>query len=378
MRPAAETGAPPTRSRPLSTPAPATDPEAARRDADRAGLIYVGDGDPGIRRRRQGRGFGYRDAEGRAVRDRDTLARIRALAILPAWTDVWICADPRGHLQATGRDARGRKQYRYHPDWARHRGQGKFERIVAFGKALPVLRRRVRRDLALPGYPREKVLAMVVALMDHTLLRVGNETYRQQNRSYGLTTLRNHHVRFLAGGRAHIAFRGKAGQMQEAVVDDRRLAKLVRRCRELPGQCLFQYRDDEGQVQPVQSNQVNDYLREVMGEAFTAKDFRTWGGTVAAMRALAVLGEAAASERECSRQQVEVVREVASLLGNTPSVCRKAYIDPCVFDGWRDGSLGRRCAGCRGDRQWEQAALAFLRRAHRRSVAATGRPPALP
>ncbi|WP_240626183.1 DNA topoisomerase IB [Pseudoxanthomonas sp. SGT-18] len=348
----------------MATPVAAADPEAARRDADRAGLVYVADTDPGIRRRRQGRGFCYRDAGGKVVRDRATLERIRALAIPPAWADVWICADPRGHLQATGRDARGRKQYRYHPEWALHRGQGKFERILAFGKALPALRRRIRRDLALPGYPREKVLAMVVALMDHTLLRVGNETYRQQNRSYGLTTLRNHHIRFLAGGRAHISFRGKAGQPQEAVVDDRRLARLVRRCRELPGQCLFQYRDDDGNVQPVQSNQVNDYLRETMGEAFTAKDFRTWGGTVAAMRALAAL-EAAASERECNALQVQVIREVASLLGNTPAVCRKAYIDPRVFDGWRDGSLQRHCSRCRGDRQWEQAALVLLRRTRR-------------
>jgi len=337
----------------------------------------VNDADPGLSRRRHGRGFAYRDAEGRPVRQRQTLARIRALAIPPAWTDVWICPDPRGHLQATGRDARGRKQYRYHPDWALHRGQGKFERIVAFGQALPALRRRLRRDLALPGYPQQKVLAMVVALMDHSLLRVGNETYRQQNRSYGLTTLRNHHVRFLDGGRAHIAFRGKGGQRQETVIDDRRLVQLVRRCRELPGQCLFQYRDDAGNVQPVQSNQVNDYLHEVMGEAFTAKDFRTWGGTVAAMRALAGLGAAAASERECGSQQLQVVREVAKLLGNTPAVCRKAYIDPCVFDGWRDGSLQRRCATCRGDRQWEQTALVFLRRGHRKAVAATGQPPRL-
>src|SRR5690606_33248368 len=205
----------------------------------------------------------------------------------------------------------------------------------------------------------------------------GNEAYRQQNRSYGLTTLRNHHVRFLAGGRAHIAFRGKAGQRQETVIDDRKLVQLVRRCRELPGQCLFQYRDDDGNVQPVQSNQVNDYLREVMGEAFTAKDFRTWGGTVAAMRALAGLGEAATCERECNGQQLQVIREVATLLGNTPAVCRKAYIDPCVFDGWRDGTLQRQCGHCRGDRQWEQAALVFLRRARKRSLAATGQVPAL-
>ena len=335
-------------------------------DADRAGLVHVADGEAGIRRRRQGPGFGYRNARGAAVRDARTLARIRALAIPPAWQDVWICADPRGHLQATGRDARGRKQYRYHPDWARHRGAGKFERIVAFGQALPALRRRLRRDLALQGHPRGKVLAIVVAVMDETLLRIGNDAYRKQNRSYGLTTLRNRHVEFLAGGRARIAFRGKGGQPQEAVLDDRRLVRLMRRCRELPGQALFQYRDDAGGLVPVQSSEVNDYLREAMGEAFTAKDFRTWGGTLAAMRGLAALGDAPEAERECVRLQTEVIRGVAGALGNTPAVCRSAYIDPAVYEGWRQGALQGVAERCRGQRQWEQAALTFLRRAHRR------------
>ena len=334
-------------------------------DADRAGLVHVADGEAGIRRRRQGRGFSYRGVGGGAVRDPRTLARIRALAIPPAWQDVWICADPRGHLQATGRDARGRKQYRYHPEWARHRGSGKFERIVAFGQALPALRRQLRRDLAREGHPREKVLAIVIAVMDDTLLRIGNDAYRRQNRSYGLTTLRNRHVAFLAGGRARIAFRGKGGQPQEAVLDDRRLVRLMRRCRELPGQCLFQYRDDDGALVPVRSSEVNEYLRQAMGEAFTAKDFRTWGGTVAAMRGLAALGVAPEAERECARLQGEVVRAVADELGNTPAVCRKAYIDPAVFEGWRRGELEGIAGRCRGPRQWEQAALVFLRRAHR-------------
>lgn len=350
-------------TRTVSTSSPSTSTDSAH-DADRAGLVHVADGEAGIRRRRHGRGFAYRDARGAAVRDAHTLARIRALAIPPAWRDVWICADPRGHLQATGRDARGRKQYRYHPDWARHRGNGKFERIVAFGRALPALRRQLRRDLAREGHPREKVLAIVVAVMDETLLRIGNDAYRRQNRSYGLTTLRNRHVEFLAGGRARIAFRGKGGQPQEAVLDDRRLVRLVRRCRDLPGQCLFQYRDDAGEPVPVQSTEVNEYLRQAMGEAFTAKDFRTWGGTVAAMRGLAALGDAPELERECARLQAEVVRSVADGLGNTPAVCRSAYIDPAVFEGWRQGALQDAAARCRGQRQWEQAALAFLRRAH--------------
>jgi len=352
----------------VSTPDPSTpvaDNAHDAHDADRAGLVHVADGQAGIRRQRHGRGFAYRQARGAAVRDPRVLARIRALAIPPAWQDVWICADPRGHLQATGRDARGRKQYRYHPDWARHRGTGKFERIVAFGQALPSLRRHLRRDLAREGHPREKVLAIVVAVMDDTLLRIGNDAYRKQNRSYGLTTLRNRHVEFLAGGRARIAFRGKGGQAQESVLDDRRLVRLVRRCRDLPGQSLFQYRDDAGELVPVQSSEVNDYLRQAMGESFTAKDFRTWGGTLAAMRGLAAAGDAPDVERECVRLQTEVIRGVADELGNTPAVCRSAYIDPAVFEGWRQGALHGVAARCRGQRQWEQAALTFLRRAHR-------------
>nr|WP_246191055.1 DNA topoisomerase IB [Pseudoxanthomonas taiwanensis] len=345
------------------------------------GLVHVTDAMPGLRRRRCGRGFAYHYDDGRAVREAATLARIRALAIPPAWRDVWICADPCGHVQATGRDARGRKQYRYHPEWARRRGAGKFARIVAFGRALPALRRRLRRDLALPGHPCDKVLAIVVAVMDETLLRIGNDSYRRENGSYGLTTLRNRHVAFLAGGRAHIAFRGKAGQVQEAVIDDRRLVRLVRRCRELPGQALFQYRDDEGALVPVQSAQVNGYLRQAMGEDFTAKDFRTWGGTLAAMRGLAALAPAPDCGRERAGRQAQVVKAVAEALGNTPAVCRSAYIDPCVFEGWVDGSLQCACAGCRGQRQWERAALAFLRRAHggrgrvARGPAPAGRPP---
>ena len=263
-------------------------PSTPERQAARAaGLRYVDDTQPGISRRRAGKGFSYRDADGHAIRDATTLQRIRALAIPPAYTAVWICAHANGHLQATGRDARGRKQYRYHADWAKERDAGKFDRIIAFGEALPTLRRRLSRDLKRPGFPQEKVLAMVVALLADTLVRVGNETYAQQNRSFGLTTLRNRHLELLRGGRVRMRFRGKSGQLQEVTVGDRKLGLLVRRLQQLPGQALFQYRDDDGALQPVDSGAVNDYLREVMGEDFTAKDFRTWGGTVAAVQAFA-------------------------------------------------------------------------------------------
>jgi DNA topoisomerase I len=339
--------------------------EAAAQAVD-AGLIYVSDSDPGISRRRSGKGFSYRASDGSVVRDQATLQRIRALAIPPAYTEVWICRNARGHLQATGRDARKRKQYRYHAQWSAIRGDGKFDRIVAFGRALPKLCRALRRDLALAGYPREKVLAIVVAVMAETLMRVGNTGYARDNKSFGLTTLRNRHAEFVRDGRARLHFKGKGGQDNEVVLDDRRLVKLVRGVQQLPGQALFQYRDDAGKVQPVDSGEVNDYLRSAMGESFTAKDFRTWGGTLAAVQRLAATAPPAESaERELQQLQNEVIKEVAEALGNTPAVCRKAYIDPCVFVGWRDGSLQRATAESRGERQWERAALKFLTQAHR-------------
>jgi len=344
-------------------PARLVTPEAAA--ARDAGLRYVSDDQPGIARRKAGKGFSYRDADGHAVRDKDTLARIRSLAIPPAYTDVWICALANGHLQATGRDARRRKQYRYHPDWARVRGDGKFDRVIAFGMALPALRRRLRRDLKLPGFPQDKVLAIVVALLAETLVRVGNPEYARDNRSYGLTTLRNRHLELVKGGRARMRFRGKSGQQHEVDIDDKRLVGLIKSCQQLPGQALFQYRDDDGTLQPVDSGQVNAYLRDAMGTDFSAKDFRTWGGTVAALRQFAATAlPEAPSERALAALQKEVVCEVATLLGNTPSVCRKAYIDPSVFDGWRSGSLAK-LAGLRGERQWEQATLRFLRGARK-------------
>jgi len=358
----------------MTTPARgAQAPDPSAQAAADAGLIHVSDADPGISRRRAGKGFAYRTPDGRALRDSATLQRIRALAIPPAYTQVWICTQPRGHLQATGRDARKRKQYRYHAQWNASRGDGKFERIVAFGQALPRLRQRLRADLKLKGFPRDKVLAIVVALMMDTLARIGNDEYARSNKSYGLTTLRNRHVEFVRGGRARLKFRGKGGLEHDIELDDKRLVKLVRGCQELPGQALFQYRDDDGTVQPVDSGAVNDYLRDAMGEAFTAKDFRTWGGTLQAFRHFAAtplpVGKRGdASERALAAAQNLVIRTVAAALGNTVAVCRKAYIDPAVFAGWRDGSLSRAAQDASGARQWELAALRFLKRARKEAA----------
>jgi DNA topoisomerase I len=341
------------------------------RSVHREKLVYVSDSEPGLRRRRRGNGFSYLDAKGRPVRDRATLARIRALAIPPAYHDVWICRRANGHLQASGRDARGRKQYRYHVGWRQMRSEEKFERIVAFGAALPRLRRRLRRDLARTGFEREKILAIVVATMADTLLRVGNDEYVRANRSYGLTTLRNRDIEFLRGGRVRLQFRGKGGQVLDVVIDNDRLARLIRHCQHLPGQLLFQYRDDDGKVQPVESGMVNDYLRDTMGEPFTAKDFRTWGGTVLALQLLAsqpvpldTAGDI--DQRALTAIRNEVIAQVATRLSNTPAVCRKAYIDPAVFEAWEAGKLPRFVRDAKGARQWELAALRLLR--HMRSA----------
>ena len=337
-------------------------PEAA--SAQQGGLVYVSDDDPGLARRRAGKAFRYLDPHGKPVRDAGTLQRVRSLAIPPAYRDVWICLLPEGHLQATGRDARGRKQYRYHPRWREVRDGEKFSRIQAFGKALPRLRRRLRADLKLRGFPRAKVVAIVVAVMADTLVRIGNAGYARQNKSYGLTTLRNRHVQFLRGGRAQLKFRGKGGIDHEVSLDDARLARLVRGCQQLPGQHLFQYRDDDGAVQPVDSGMVNDYLRDAMGEAFTAKDFRTWGGTLAAIRLLAEMpwDEAGASQRAMASMRKSVEVAVSRQLGNTPAVCRKSYIDPRVYAAWESGWLAKASEGVRGPRQWEALALRTLRR----------------
>lgn len=318
----------------------------AERHARATGLIYVSDAEPGIRRRRLGKGFSYVGPDGRPVKDTKVLERIRALAIPPAYIDVWICAHERGHLQATGRDARGRKQYRYHPAWRSTRDDGKFSRMIEFGSRLPKLRRRLNRDLALTGLPKDKVLAIVVTLLNETLIRVGNEEYARTNNSYGLTTLRDQHVKFLRDGRATFSFRGKGGQAHEIVLDDRRLTGLIRRCQNLPGQQLFQYIDDDGQRQPIDSGRVNDYIRAAMcengSEGFTAKDFRTWGGTLRAITYLAC-GEGGdeVSERDFKRRVMQTAQHVAATLRNTPAVCRRSYINPVVFDAWRSGAIAR-------------------------------------
>jgi len=331
------------------------------------GLVYVSDAQPGLRRLRRGKGFSYRDAEGRPVKDREELARIRALAIPPAYTHVWICSNPRGHLQATGRDARGRKQYRYHRRWREYRELGKFDHIVAFGKALPALRRRVRRDLSLDGLPRDKLLALLVRLLDDTLIRIGNDRYARDNRSYGLTTLRTRHVR-AQRGRLRFIFRGKSGQDREVEMDDRRLVRIVRRVQQLPGQRLFQYVDDDGQLQPVDSGMVNEYLHAACSNGqtheFSAKDFRTWGGTVNAARVLAGTPRPGKGGEPARRRALaKAIGEVAAILGNTPAVCRGSYIHPRILDGWLDGSLQRAipAATAAHPRKLEHQVLRFLR-----------------
>jgi DNA topoisomerase IB len=350
------------------------DPEL-RREVRAVGLVYVSDTQPGIQRLRRGKGFGYRGADGKSISNRDELQRIRALAIPPAYVDVWICVNPRGHLQATGRDARKRKQYRYHAHWRELRDHGKFDRVLAFGKALPALRRRVRRDLALPGLPHEKVLALIVRLLDETLIRIGNESYTRDNHSYGLTTLRTRHVR-AERGRLRFAFRGKSGIEREVELSDKRLARIVRNVQQLPGQRLFQYLDDYGQRQPIDSGQVNDYLRDASDDdEFTAKDFRTWGGTVQAAGVLARTPlPDKGGDRAMRATLATAIKEVAAILGNTPAVCRASYIHPLILEGWQDGSLHRAIPATAAGhpRQLEQLTLRFLRkqlRASRRSTA---------
>jgi len=329
------------------------------------GLVYVSDQARGIRRVRRSRKnskhprFDYFAPSGRRIRDARSLARFAKLAIPPAYEDVWICANPRGHLQATGRDARGRKQYRYHPDWRSARDDHKHSRMLSFGKALGGLRNAVRRDLRRPGLPRERILALVTRLLDATQVRVGNAEYARSNGSFGLTTLRDRHVKFPGRGKALLRFRGKGGAEHEVLVEDPRLAKLVRRCQELPGQALFQYLDDEGRRRAIDSGQVNDYLRERMGGEFTAKDFRTWHAT---LHALTLLDEmpvpGKSSEAALRRCTNAVVKKVAAGLRNTPAVCRKSYINPAVFVAWQNGELHRVAARGKATR----ALLSLLRR----------------
>ncbi len=310
------------------------DPRAAAREA---GLRYVDDSKPGLRRKRNGKGFRYLDAKGAAVRDADEIARLKSLAIPPAYTDVWICPHPNGHIQATGRDEKGRKQYRYHPRFREAREASKFHRIMAFAEALPGLRERIDADMGQRGLPREKVLATVVHLLETTLIRVGNDDYARSNKSYGLTTLRDPHVQ-VAGAEMRFRFKGKSGKEWSVSVRDRRVAKIVKACQDLPGQELFQYLDEAGERRDVTSSDVNAYLREITGEDFTAKDFRTWAGTVLAALALREF-ESFDSEAKAKKNLRAAIESVSSRLGNTPTICRKCYIHPQILDCYLEGGM---------------------------------------
>ncbi len=367
----------------------ANDPLAAARAA---GLRHVDDSQPGLRRRRTGKKlrqgkrwverFQILDADGHVVRDRERLDRIRRLAIPPAWQDVWICAQAVGHIQATGRDARGRKQYRYHTRWREHRDETKYAKMIAFARALPAVRRRVAADLRAPGLSRRKVLATVVRLLETTFIRVGNEEYARANRSFGLTTLKDRHVSF-GGAEVRFRFRGKSGVFHEISIHDAAIARTVRRCRDLPGQELFQYLDEDDQPATIDSADVNEYIQDVAGEEFTAKDFRTWAGTVLAATALWKMcagagasgstdnarGAAGARPRPrrrppSQRDVVRAIEQVARRLGNTPSVCRKCYVHPEVISAFLDGSLARDAAFARAHARApaETAVLALLKR----------------
>ncbi|HKV31139.1 MAG TPA: DNA topoisomerase IB [Candidatus Dormibacteraeota bacterium] len=308
-------------------------PESARA----AGLRYVSDQSPGIRRKRVGKAFSYLARDGHTIRDAETIRRIKDLAIPPAWIDVWICPDPRGHLQATGRDARGRKQYRYHPRWREVRDAVKYDRMLAFAQALPKIRERTDRDLEHAGLPREKVLATIVRLLEETRIRIGNDEYRRENGSYGLTTLRNRHVSVI-GAEVRFTFRGKSGKHHTVELHDRRMARIMKRFLEIPGQELFQYVDDDGDAKDIDSAAVNEYLREITGEDFTAKDFRTWAGTILAARFLRETA-GAANSRRAKKELVSAIARVADELGNTPAIARKGYIHPAVIATYLSGGL---------------------------------------
>ncbi len=332
-----------------------------------AGLRYVNEHTTaGIRRLGAGRHVRYADTNGRPVRNREVLTRIRSLAIPPAWTDVWICPNPLGHLQATGRDARGRKQYRYHQRWREVRDQVKYGRLIAFAQALPRIRARTARDLKRPGLPREKVLAAVVQLLEKTLIRVGNEEYARENHSFGLTTMRDQHAK-IGSGMVRFEFRGKSGINHSVDLHDARLARIVKACRDLPGYELFQYLDESGKRLVVDSADVNAYLREITGEDFTAKDFRTWAGTVLAAKALAAM-DGCSSKARAKKNVVAAVEKVAMQLGNTRAVCRKCYIHPVILDAYVDGATietvkartARAVAGTTGLTADEQAVARFI------------------
>jgi DNA topoisomerase-1 len=312
-------------------------PASEREVAEAAGLVYVGDDQPGIRRRRAGNGFSYVGPDGRTVKDERTLKRIRSLAVPPAYSGVWICPDPNGHIQATGRDDKGRKQYRYHPRWREIRDSNKYEHMLEFATALPALRQRIAADMAKRGLSRDKVLATVVHLLETTLIRVGNTDYARQNKSYGLTTLRDRHVK-IEGGELRFEFKGKSGKTWKLKLQDRRIARVVKACQDIPGQHLFQYFDENGDRQPVSSADVNAYLREATGRDVTAKDFRTWAGTVLAAMALREF-EQMDPEARTKKNVKAAIERVAARLGNTPTICRKCYVHPEVVNAYLEGSV---------------------------------------
>ncbi|MHA6493012.1 DNA topoisomerase IB [Pseudomonas borbori] len=324
-------------------------------------LHYVDDSQPGISRRLLRGKFCYFNPQGQRIRDEQQIARINALAIPPAYRDVWICTDPNGHLQATGRDARGRKQYRYHPRWREIRDTNKYERMIQFGLALPKLRKTLQLHLALTDHGREKVMATVITLLDETLIRIGNARYAKENRSYGLTTLRNRHVD-VKGNAVRFHFRGKSGVEHEVKVTDPRLARIIRRCLELPGQHLFQYIDEQGQRHPVTSSDINAYLREMTGADFTAKDYRTWAGSALALALLQELEWQ--PETTAKKHTVEMVKQVASQLRNTPAVCRSCYIHPAILEAFANGELAQlpRSRSRKHLNREEVALLQFLQR----------------
>ena len=318
---------------PSADAAELVDPVASARAA---GLRYVSDQSPGLRRKRVGKGFTYTASDGRTIRDAETIRRIRRLAIPPAWTDVWICPDPRGHLQSTGRDARGRKQYRYHPGWREVRDAVKYDRMLAFAESLPKIREQTDRDLERPDLPREKVLATIVRLLEDTRIRIGNDEYRKENGSYGLTTLRNRHVHVI-GAEVRFTFRGKSGKSHTVELHDRRMARVIKRFLEIPGQELFKY-VEKGEVKAIDSADVNDYLRQITGDDFTAKDFRTWAGTILAARFLRETA-GATNSRAAKKQLVHAIARVADELGNTAAVAKKGYIHPAVIAAYLSGGL---------------------------------------
>jgi DNA topoisomerase-1 len=354
-----------TASQTMSTPL-VSDPVEAAKDA---GLRYVSDEMPGIKRRRAGKGFSYVDANGQAVKDESTLARIKHLAIPPAYQNVWICAFPNGHIQATGFDERGRKQYRYHERWRAARDENKYQKMIAFGKALPKIRRVTNRDLKKPGLPREKVLAAIVQLLEKTRIRVGNEQYAKTNKSYGLTTMRNRHAQ-VHGARVTFDFKGKSGVRHTIDLKDPTLARVVAKLQDLPGQELFQYVGENGEIKSAGSSDVNAYLKEITGEDFSAKDFRTWAGTVLASLALQEF-EKFDSEAQAKKNIVSAIEKVSARLGNTPSVCRKCYVHPAVLQSYLDGTMLEAMQeqaatelkkSLRGLDPEEAAVLAFLQR----------------